>query len=256
MNSFAGTGTKFPETPRNAWGSFYLFEECILVEAEVRLNRARLVPVTPGLVPGVTLVTVAFQWICILGLTLCLHLWEHDSGHVPGASHSPGSAYLTSGTAAVTLWPVRWEPLRQDIENLSANEITDSGSRGVCSLKQSWGEFSPSCGNTLLLLLKTLKWFPEVANQFLRQLVSFSSMASLHPIMSPISCSPGQGRGCPSYRQTGGLFLLLDLGLCSISSKCLLYPFSNLKPTIFQGLQHPLLHILSVNLVLEWLSFL
>ena len=52
-----------------------------------------------------------------------LHISEQDSGNVARASHSPGSAYLTSGTSAVTPWPVSWEPLRWDIENLSANEI-------------------------------------------------------------------------------------------------------------------------------------
>lgn len=123
-----------------------------------------VVKVTPcaatGWCLGAILVTVAFEWICILCLTLYLRLLGQDSGNVPGASHLLGSDYLTSGTSAITLWPVSWEPLRRDIEKLSANEILDSMSRGACSLKQSWGEFSPYCWNTLLLLLEDPKMIP------------------------------------------------------------------------------------------------
>lgn len=95
------------------------------------------------LVPGATQVTVAFEWICILCLILCLHILEQDSGNILGASQSLGSAYLTSGTSAVALWSISWEPLRWDIEKPSANEIINSMSRGACSFKESRGGFSP-----------------------------------------------------------------------------------------------------------------
>lgn len=115
------------------------------------------------------LVTVAFEWICILYLPLYLRLLEPDSGNVPGASHFLGSAYWTLGTSAITLWRVSWEPLRRDIEKLSANEIPNSVSRGACFLRQSWGEFSPYCWNTLLLLLledpKMIPWCNKSTSQ-------------------------------------------------------------------------------------------
>lgn len=44
-----------------------------------------------------------------------------------------GSAYLTSGTSAITLWSISWELLRWDIEKLSVNEIANSMSRGTSS---------------------------------------------------------------------------------------------------------------------------
>lgn len=56
---------------------------------------------------------------------------------------SLGSAYMTLGTSAITLWSISWEPLRWDIGKLSANEIINSMSGGAYSLKESWGEFLP-----------------------------------------------------------------------------------------------------------------
>lgn len=56
---------------------------------------------------------------------------------------SPGSAYMTLGTSAVTPWSISWEPLRWDIGKPSANEIINSVSGRACSLTESWGEFLP-----------------------------------------------------------------------------------------------------------------
>lgn len=59
-----------------------------------------------------------------------LHILEENIGNRAGASHSLGSAYLTSGTSAITLWSISWGPLRCDIENVSAGEIISSVSKG------------------------------------------------------------------------------------------------------------------------------
>lgn len=59
-----------------------------------------------------------------------LHILEQDSGNTAGTSHSLGSAYLTSGTSAITLWSTGWGPLRWDIENVSADEVISSVSKG------------------------------------------------------------------------------------------------------------------------------
>lgn len=86
------------------------------------------------LVPGATQVTVASECICILCLTQYLRLLEQNSGTVwkQVLPCCLGSTYMTSGTSAITLWSINWEPLRWDIEKLSANEIINSMSRGAC----------------------------------------------------------------------------------------------------------------------------
>lgn len=91
------------------------------------------------LVPGATQVTVASECICILCLTQYLRLLEQNSGTVwkQVLPCCLGSTYMTSGTSAITLWSINWEPLRWDIEKLSANEIINSMSGGACFWKES-----------------------------------------------------------------------------------------------------------------------
>lgn len=159
-----------------------------------------------------------------------------------GSKSFLGSVYLTAGTSAITLWSKSWELLRWDIEKLSANEIINSMSRGVCSLKESWGEFSPYWRNTLLLQLKMLKWLPDIINQLL-QAACFPFITSSHPIMIPVSCGSDQGRCCHLNQQTEGLFLFLNHFFCFCTSlRCL---FSHLKPTIFPVLNTHSLSLLS-----------
>ena len=102
-------------------------------------------------------------------------------------------------------------------------------SRGVCSLKESWGEFSPYWRNTLLLQLKMLKWLPDIINQLL-QAACYPFITSSHPIMIPVSCGSDHGRCCHLNQQTG-LYWFLNHFFCFCTSlRCL---FSHLKPTIF-----------------------
>lgn len=102
--------------------------------------------------------------------------------------------------------------------------------RGVCSLKESWGELSPYLRNILLLLLGILKCCPGVTNQ----LPLFHDKSPPYPESFPAAVVR------PALLSLSANSIpILQLHLCvcfSASLQCHLCPFSNLKPTVCQ---HP-----------------
>jgi hypothetical protein len=104
-----------------------------------------------------------------------------------------GNAYMAWGTSAITLWSISWEPLRWDIEKLSANEVINSVSGGACTLEESWGEVSLTEGTPCHSYSRSQDDSLKSQIHFSGSLFPFLPRTP-HPLMSPISYSPGIGQ--------------------------------------------------------------